>query len=322
MYDVITVGSATVDTFAHTETESVIYQNGRLCYPGGAKILLSKLIFTTGGGGTNTAVAFSRLGLKTAFIGKMGKYTNSKRVIWDLKRNKVDTSLVCRGTGRTGYSIILDPKGHDRTILAFKGSNNDLMPNEVKFSKLKTKWFYFSSMLEKSFKTQVKIAQYAERKKIKIAFNPSMYLAIKGKKYLAPIISRTEVIIMNKEEAELITKKKKIAEMAKELHKQGPKIIAITNGKEGTYVYDGQILRFIKAHKIKPIETTGAGDAFASGFVAGIIKGKITEEAMLMGTANAESVIMKYGAKEGLLNYNEMMKRIKNKPSKIIEREI
>ena len=312
-YDVITIGSATVDAFARTDTNKILYQHHRFCYPSGTKIILSELIFTTGGGGTNTAVSFSRLGLKTAFLGRVGKYANASRVIYELKKDRVDTSLVIKGEGRTGYSIILDPKGHDRTVLTYKGSSNDLKLNQVKLSKLNTKWIYMSAMMEESYKTAAKIAEYASKKGIKIAFNPSSYLAKKGRKYLAPILSRTDIIVLNKEEAEMITQKRTVEHMLKEMRKIGPKITIITDGSKGTLAYDGKLMRIAKPHKIKVIDTTGAGDSFASAFVAGIIQGKTIEESLKMGTSNAESVISYVGAKAGLLTKKEMEKALKKK---------
>jgi ribokinase len=313
MFDIITVGSATVDAFAQTESKSVKFVKNKLCYPGGAKILMNKLKFTTGGGGTNTAVAFSRLGLKTAYLGKMGTYANAWRVLQDLKQNNVNTSLICRSRGRTGYSIILDAKGEDRTILAFKGSNNDLGDNDVQLSKLKTKWFYFSAMLEKSFDTQVKIAKYAKKKGIKIAYNPSSYLAKRGARYLKPIISKTSILILNKEETKLVLDKRTndISKLAKGLLALGPELVVITYGKHGSYACDGTYLYFLRPTRVKIAETTGAGDAFASGFVAGIIKGKSIETSLKMGAANAESVIRYFGAKEELLSYRKIAARIK-----------
>ena len=140
MYDVITIGSATVDALARTEFCEMIHDKKKeecIAYPVGAKILMKELIMTVGGGGTNTAVSLTRLGHKVAFLGKIGSKYNSKRVIQQLKEEKVNTSLVIRSkTGRTGYSIVLDSKKHDRTILAFRGSNNDLGPNEIDFKKI------------------------------------------------------------------------------------------------------------------------------------------------------------------------------------------
>src|SRR3989338_4037493 len=137
MYDVITVGSATVDVFARTEFYRMLKCGDKqtcIAYPVGSKILIEELNVTVGGGGTNAAVALKRLGHKVAFIGKIGLGQNSRRIINNLKDEKVDISLVVRlKQARAGYSIILDSKNHDRTILVFKGSNNDLRSNEIDF---------------------------------------------------------------------------------------------------------------------------------------------------------------------------------------------
>src|SRR3989338_8514075 len=102
MYDIITIGSSTVDVFARTKDSELIKimdsrgETDLLAYPTGAKILIEKLEFTTGGGATNTAVALSRLGHKVACISKMGSGANSEKVKYHLKRDKVDTSLLVR----------------------------------------------------------------------------------------------------------------------------------------------------------------------------------------------------------------------------------
>ena len=339
MFDVITVGSATVDALARTEFSEMIHgihKEECIAYPVGAKILMEELILTIGGGGTNTAVSLSRLGHKVAFLGKIGSKYNSKRVVHQLKKEKVNTSLIIRSkTGRTGYSIVLDSKKYDRTILVFRGSNNDLGFNEINFKKLKTKWFYFSSMIGKSFKTLEKIASYAEKNKIKMAFNISSYLAKKGKNYLKNILKKTNILVLNKEEAELLVGKGNarkleisgtnfvgIKNLLKKLNELGPKIVAITDGKHGVYVYENNYIYSGKPHNIEIIETTGAGDAFASSFLCGIIRKNNIEFALKLGMTNAESVIQHHGAKEKLLRYNEALKIMKKKPIKVIKKKL
>ena len=93
MYDVITVGSATVDAFVDTENKLFIGKK-RIHVPFGSKLLIKDLRFDIGGGGTNCAVAFSRLGLKTGYVGKIGVGTNSQRIVNLLKKEKISLSLV------------------------------------------------------------------------------------------------------------------------------------------------------------------------------------------------------------------------------------
>jgi len=328
MYDVICVGSSTIDVFAKTKFSELIKiidskgETDLLAYPTGSKILIDELNFTTGGGGTNAAVALSRLNNKAAYLGKMGCEENSDFIIKSLKQEKVDSLAVCDKKGKTGYSIILDSISHDRTILTYKGSNNDLKLSEINLKKLKTKWFYFSTMLNESYKTLEKLAAFAKKKNIKIAFNSSSYLAKKGIPFLKNILSKTDIFVLNKDEAQLLTKKTNIKDQLKTINKAGVKIVLITDGKDNFYAFDGEFMYSGKPTTIKVIETTGAGDAFASSFLAGMIKKNNIEFALKLGSTSAESVVTHHGAKNKLLTYNEALKRIKKEKLKIKKEKI
>lgn len=324
MYDVITVGSATQDIFVDTELREIISKKKRFIgYPAGSKILVKDINLFSGGGGSNTSVSFSRLGLKTGYIGKLTDDITSKSILDELKKENVDFfGSIAKGE-KGACSIILDSLEHHRTILVYKGVNNQLSFNEVN-KKFKTKWFYFTSMLGKSFETQKKLAKFASSRKIKIAFNPSEYLVKKGIKFLRDIIERTEIFILNKEEAKLFLGFKEdssipVKKLALMINKEGPKIICITDEDKGAYCFNSYEKKFyyLMPHNIKVVERTGAGDAFASGFTAGIIKGKDTKFSLQLAATNAESVIQQYGAKNKLLTWNEATKIIKENPFKI-----
>ncbi|HHE36441.1 MAG TPA: carbohydrate kinase family protein, partial [Candidatus Woesearchaeota archaeon] len=175
MYDVITMGSNTLDIFVHTDQSEIIGIRSKtkkeelISYPVGTKMLITKLMHNFGGNGANTAVAFSRLGLKTAYLGKIGKDTNGRLILQSLKKEGVDF-IGARGL-ESGFSIILDSIEHDRTILTYKGCNNELKFSEVKKAKLKTRWFYLSTMLGESLRTMQRIAEYAHGNNIRVAFN-------------------------------------------------------------------------------------------------------------------------------------------------------
>ena len=219
--------------------------------------------------------------------------------------------------GRTSYSIILDSLEHDRTILTFKGSSNDLKFSEINKKKLKTKWFYFSTMMGDSFNTLEKLAEFAEKNNIKIAFNTSEYLAKKGQRFLENILSKTTLLVLNKEEAALIVGAGNERELLERLHQLGPKIVIITDGKQGVHAYDGKKVYYLKPSKIKVVETTGAGDAFASSFLSGLIKKNDIKFALQLASANAESVISHHGAKNKLLTSKEALASMRKNPAKI-----
>ena len=289
-FDIVTFGSAVVDAFVDTKFNK---KNKRFSYPAGSKILVNDLKFDIGGGATNTAVAFSRLGLKTGCICKIGNDNNGQDVLDMLQKEKIKF-LGSKSKERTGYSIILDSKNNGRTILTFKGPGNNIKLGEL--PNFKTDWLYFSSLLGDSFKTQEKLARKLKKDGTKLAFNPSEYLIKKLK--LSPLLKITDILILNKEEAHMLTKEK---DVALGLHKLTGGIVVITNKDKSIICYDGKKKYFLKPNKIKVIERTGAGDAFASGFVAGIVAGKKIPECLKLGLRESESVIRYFGAKNKLL---------------------
>jgi sugar/nucleoside kinase (ribokinase family) len=160
-------------------------------------------------------------------------------------------------------------------------------------------------MMDNSFKAVKKITYHANIHNIKIAFNPSLYLVKKGIRYLKPVLRNTEILVFNKEEAQALLGKnmENIYQLLHEIQTLGPKIVIITDGKNGAHCLDTIEKHFygIKPLKLKIKETTGAGDAFASGFVAGKILGKDTQYSLRLAMLNAESVIKYKGAKNRLL---------------------
>ncbi|MFA6073699.1 MAG: carbohydrate kinase family protein [Candidatus Woesearchaeota archaeon] len=330
LFDVITVGSNTLDVFVKTTAELLkvtIHENGHhkketcLVYPLGAKILINDLNFEIGGGGTNTAVSFSRLGLKTGYLGKIGKDNAGIQVFNLLHKENIE--FLGSFGDKTGYSVILDSDAKDRTILTFKGCNNDFKFKEIDLKKIKTNCFYFSSMAGTSLQVLEKLAFFANKTKTKIVFNPSRYLVLKGKTSLKKILVHTNVLVLNKNEAELLSGKKGIENSMLDLKKIIKDYVIITDGKNGCWCFDGLNLLHLEARKnIKIVETTGAGDAFASAFTAGLIMGKDLKSSLKMGIIQAESVIQYSGAKNLLLSKRNMLIALKKDKRLIIEKKL
>lgn len=315
MYDIITTGSATVDVFAHTESQLVKFitnegEEDFLAFPSGSKILIDTLDFYVGGGGTNTAVSFSRLGLKTGYVGKLGSDDNSKLILDLLEKENID--FLGSAQGQTGYSVILDTLDDDRTILTYKGANNNLLFSDIQAEAFETRWIYSSSLTGVSQDTLRKLVAYAKEKAIRVAFNPSNYQARLGYEVLADIVDSCTVLVMNKEEAALLFLEEEQPDLLSQfLEKHPGTYLVITDGANGvTCHYQGE------EYVMKPspggtiVETTGAGDAFASGFVAGLIHNLELVEALKLGMVQAESVIGAVGAKEQLLIKEIALQRV------------
>lgn len=309
-YDVVAIGSATVDQFADSDSELIridtptIHQK-LIAFPLGSKILVKQLTLATGGGGTNCAVALARLGMKTAYLGKIGDDGNGEFVVRKLAEEHVD--FIGPREGQTGISVILNSFAQDRTILAYKGANNDLRLDEIK--PFKTRWVYLSSMLEQSFETVTDLICQHE---FRVAFNPSNYQAEKGYQALSRLIAKVEIMVMNLEEAcKFLGIDHNTQPDGKTLlghmSKLPPRIFVITDGSEGVHVYDGEFYyRGLPAPDLQVLETTGAGDAFASTFTAACMLGEPTRNAIHLAMTNAESVLQHRGAKERLLTRAEL----------------
>jgi len=296
-YDVVSFGSAVMDVFVGTD---VAEKKGFMNYPVGGKILIKDLKFDVGGGGTNTGVAFARLGLKTGCICEFGNDENGNRIKELLKKERVKFLGKTVDGELTGYSVILDSKGGDRTILTYKGANDKVTLSDI--TRFKTKWLYFSSLMGNSFQTQKKLAEKMKTQGTNIAYNPSSY-QIKNMN-LKSLLKITDILVLNKEEAEMLLSKNNIKEkdMLIGLHKLIKGIAVITDKDKLISCYDGKDRYSLIPHKnIKVVERTGAGDAFASGFVAGQIVGKSIKESLELGLAESESVIRYFGAKNKLL---------------------
>jgi len=202
--------------------------------------------------------------------------------------------------------VILDAIGKDRTIFAYKGCNDDLNFKEVK--NLDTSWLYLSSMMNESFRTQEKIVQYAKTHGIKIAYNPSLYIVKNHNLSLLRMLKHVDILTFNKEEAQALVNDQtnNIFNLLYEVQKLGPKIVIISDGENGVHCYNShdETVYVGKPRRVKVVETTGAGDAFASGFIAGIIHGTDISFSLKLGMLNAESVIAHIGAKNILLGHN------------------
>ena len=319
MFDIVTLGSANVDVFVKAKGESVSHEHHQdVCFNLGAKILIDNLFTSTGGGATNSAAAFKRLGFKTGCIAKIGKDHNGELILKELKKENIEF-LGSTGDEPTGYSVILTGIAKDRTILVYKGINNNLKEKEIK--KFEAKWLYVSSMIGDSFETAKNIIK-KHKKTGKYAFNPSLYLAEKGLAELAEFVNDCDLLVLNKEEAIALTGGKitLVNHLLKVLSEHAKNII-ITDGENGATATDGKMKYTLIPTKVSVVETTGAGDAFASAAMAGMMKTNNLKTAMQWGYAEAVSVIQYIGAKNKLLTITELMKAMKQ-PAKVIVEDL
>lgn len=325
MFDIITIGSATRDVFLKSEKikikKSLTSPSGfDECLPLGSKIELNDITFDTGGGATNAAVTFSNLGLRTATVCRVGKDLAGLQIDQMFKEHDISNKFVQLDAKLgTAYSLILLAGTGQRSILVYRGASKKIMPKDIPWDKVKTKWFYVSS-LAGDITMIKKIWQFAKKNKIKIAWNPGGKELSKGLTALSPYIKQTAFFTINTEEAAELTKERPgdIPGAAKKLKKLA-KCLSLTDGPKGAYAWHRGKGLYIATLKVKRVNTTGAGDAFGSGFVAGLAMKNDIKYAAKMGMLNANMVITRMGAKNGLLKKKPTIKKlnlVKMKPIK------
>jgi ribokinase len=263
------------------------------------------------------AVAFARLGLNSAFVTNVGSDDHGRDMINALHKNGVDSRFVrINPDKKSNYHYVLWYKD-ERTIL-IKHEEYDyhwphLTPNEL------PKWVYFSSISEHAIAYHDQVADWLDSQPdVKLAFQPGTFQMEAGAERLQRIYRRSEVLILNREEAVLVGggNHEDINDLFDKLHALGPKVVIITDGPNGAYASDGsqRLSMPLYPDPAPPVDRTGAGDAFASTLVAALVKGNTIEGALQWAPINSMSVVQKVGAQAGLLSEAELDQFLKNSP--------
>jgi sugar/nucleoside kinase (ribokinase family) len=322
-HDVITFGSAVVDMYASSpQFETRHLRTGwDVSVPLGAKIPLSTMITDTGGGATNAAVTFARLGFKTASVCRVGTDVMGDYIVQRLKQDNIDTTLIQRDPMEaTGQSIILVAGIGERSILVQRGASAELDPKRVPWSRLNARWFYVTS-LGGDLGFFSLILHHAERVGAKVFWNPGRAELEKGLSRLAPLIKRVDVLSLNREEAAMLTHKppRHLEKFANTLGDLPRIAFLLSDGEKGAYLSSRGCMWHAASLPGKRVNTTGAGDALGSGLIAGFMSSCDLSDGLRMGIRNSFGVVTHMGAKAGILKQwptEKEMDRVKIKSAR------
>jgi sugar/nucleoside kinase (ribokinase family) len=317
---ILTFGAATQDIFltgkVFTARRDVRTKDYVEILPLGSKLEVDQVHFDTGGGATNAAVTFARQGLTVGAVAKIGVDPAGGEVLRILRREGVSIDQVVKDPRlHTGFSTLLVAPSGERTVLVHRGASANLQPKDFKLSELTADWFYISS-LGGNLALLSKIIERARKVNAQVALNPGQAELAQVRK-LVKILPGVTVLIANKEEMQQMFN----AEDGRELLRKATgscHLAVMTDAAKGSYVCDGLKIYFAGQYqKVRVVDRTGAGDAFGSGFVAGLAQGLGIEDALTLASANATSVVQKIGAKAGILKQAKL-RRMKIKTVSIV----
>lgn len=308
---ILSVGSGLLDAFLTIEdaNKHCRVDGKEFCIRFGDKIQLSSTEFQLGGNACNVSVGLSRFGLLSSLMAEIGLDEFSESILAILHKENVDTTHIVRGHVPSSFAIGLN-FNNERTLFV----QHRLREHNFRQPKEKFDFVYLTSMGREwkgAFET---VSTYVDEYSIPLFFNPGTPQISKGKEgILKPLLSSL-VLFVNKTEGCSLTglaETCEISELLDGLSTLGPKIVSVTDGRNGSYCRDQDGKKYkVGIYDSPVVERTGAGDAYATGFVGATVLGKSIVESMQWGTMNAASVVGKVGAETGLMTLEELENKL------------
>lgn len=304
-YDIISIGDPVIDSFLFVDDIEVkrVGKQLKAFINWGDKLPVQKFYKSVAGNASNNAIGSSRLGLKAAYFCIVGDDVGGREIRHRMTREGVSTEYIYFDKQHgTNYHTVLS-HGGERTIFVYHEHRNYHFPKLAP-----SKWIYLTSMPQGFDKIYKPLAEYLDKNKVKLGFNPGTYQLKAGIKVNKPILERTDVLSVNVEEAQrwMGDHGRDPEELCKALRGLGPKAVVLTDGRKGAYSHSDEGFYYISEYPGPRVEATGAGDSFTTAYIAALAYGKTHAEALAWGPVNAGSVVQKVGPLEGLLTRSQL----------------
>lgn len=259
-----------------------------------------------GGSAANTICGLARLEVRTGFIGAVGNDKEGRIITKALAKEGVDTSRIkVKPKAKTGLSLCLSDKEGNRSLYLLPGANSLLGSDDMDLDYVnQAKLCHLSSFVnEAQLEAQKEIVRSLSPS-IKLSLAPGAIYAGKGIKKLKPLLKRTDILLINRDEIEQLSQENWFSG-AQSCLEIGCQVVVVTFGggsKYAAYIFSSEEPQPIEAkpYKGKLIDTTGAGDAFAAGFLYGFLQGERLYQCGILAELVARFSLSKIGAREGL----------------------
>ncbi len=287
--DVIGLGALNYD---------VLYAVERIAR-GGEEVGIIDVTKAPGGSAANTTVALARLGAEVGFVGTVGTDDEGELILDEFRKEGVETRIR-REEGYTGAAIGFVDAWGERALYIYPGVNARFCMDYVDREFVNDARFLHTS----SFVNQEQLDMQRELAKdlqAKLSFSPGMLCFNYKLEDLTELIERSTVVFLSRGELTSLVKEADYKKGADALLNCGAQIVCVTLGEQGCYVADCTgASHLIDAYPTEVVDTTGAGDAFAAGFLYGLLHEKSILESGKIGNLVASCCIREYGCRDGL----------------------
>lgn len=318
---VLCLGNALVDIITQLESDSILET---LNLPKGSMQLVdsdvSKMVqnatsalkssLQTGGSAANTANGIANLGVGSAFIGMVGEDKLGEFYINDMVENSIEPRFFKSKTTSTGCAVALVSKDGERTFATYLGAAIELKAELLSKELFQGyDYFHIEGYLIVNNDLIRKAIELAKQEGLKVSIDFASYNVVEENlDFLKEICKSVDIIFANEQEAKAFTNKE--AEEALEDIAEICEIAVVKIGKKGSLIKNGDNKIVIGKRERTCIDTTGAGDMYAAGFLAGLCLGRDLEVCGQMGSILASEVIEVYGAKMDSLTWDRIKKEI------------
>lgn len=308
--DLLAIGDCSIDLYMKVDAKGVTTDTStpqpKICFYHGSKVQVDAFRSSIAGNACHVSVGCKLLGLNVATYTELGDDSNADLFIKDFKDYGVLTDYCVKNPNSPTNVHAVIVYGDDRTIFTYHEKRNYKL-----YDWPKPKWIFYSSLAKGFENFQKELVAYLKKNPdIGVAFNPGTLQINAGLDDLKDILNVTDVLFVNKEEAEMILSKTfpTLEETHKALHALGPKLTLITDGKKGSSAYDGAnfIYQGIPGDGSGVVDKTGAGDAYTAGVISALFYGKSLKTAMTWGMINSASVVKVIGGVHGLKTLKEI----------------
>lgn len=328
--EVLCVGDATIDAFLTIHEASLHCRLNdearelRIRY--GEKIPVESCCFLLGGIACNVAVGLKRLGITASLVAEIGDDEFSQKILRTLEREGVHTSFLIQTSGAAASFAVAINFAGERTLFV----EHVRRDHNFSFHHTQAEWVFLGGLGQEWKGAYQKTVEFVKNENLRLAFTPGSQQFTEGRENFIDTLAATHALFVNLQEAARIMNQESfdkaqdksgirgegrsaefVKESLKEIQAMGPRVVSITDGKNGSFAIDEEGTMYtMRMFPGEAIEKTGAGDAYTSGMLGALVLGLPVPEAMRFGAVNAASVVAKIGAQEGLLDREEIEKRL------------